>query len=117
MILFNNAFSVELKLKNSMINILHNISRMELSTRFKDFKKKKKKTGGGKTVERLLIEKQNIFHQKCLILFLLLVLNSTLSAFKHYCESFLYMCGINFHSKLSLLSFGIELTFNLKNIL
>lgn len=40
-----------------MINILGNISWMELSTRFKDLNKS---TGG----EKAVVQKQNVFHQK-----------------------------------------------------
>lgn len=105
-----------------MINILHNISWMELSTRFKDLilkkerkRKQKRPEEGVDTVKTVDTEAKH-FPSKCLVLALLLVLSSTLATLKHYCKGLLCMWDINFHSKLSLLSFGIELTFSLKNI-
>lgn len=87
-----------------MINILHNISWMELSARFKDLcccKKKIKGLEGGKAVDR----EAKYLPSKRLILALSVVLKFTLAAFKHCCEGLLCMGCINFHSKLILLSF------------
>lgn len=82
---------------------------MELSTKFKDLKERRELGGGGKTDTEA-----EYFPSKMPDLIFVCGVKLLKTTFKHYCESFLCMRGINFHSELSLMLFGTELMFNLK---